>query len=823
MTTTQQPPENTHIWAKIAHVSDLHFGAGFDLVGWTQLVDFLARERPGILVVSGDVVNSPWPFALALARKELHSVAARCGSRLVIVPGNHDVALWGNMTIPLLNRFFSVAFEQSGDQPPLDVVPGYAEFHSRGAWRRLGTRLRFWTTLWPWFLAKSVRCRSARVRTCEDHSATLLLVDSNRAMWFATGRITTKTVAEIDTAIDERLKGGVQPFVPRIAVLHHHPVAIAGSEGVERPTSFEPFLALRNGGTFLRILGRRHFDLVLHGHKHFAGVTRVSHDLTGADGGGVVVVAAASAGIKVQSASAKTVGIIEVGRSGRVTADIVYWGLQSPPRRNARESVALQSIAEFKRRAYLRAVDAQGLRCRELIRRARIDEFGVAEIAHELHGLVGAGREVKRIDQRFVTSIGRIQPGDIELTDAAPKAVLTALRDPVEVPRPGYSADMKPAEGPSRRVTTSVHFATAIPADESVAGHICIRYVTHNAFLLSHWEADQHTPSLRAAEDEFGARVSLPTERLTIEVRLPQSVLGTAAPQIRCSLPPSYPRVDIEPETGQLSFAATGVTRPAEPWVDLHLTEAEGKTLVQLADGAWRFQIEHPLVGASYHVYWDVRAPWEREDAPRAPFVGRTKALRRKFVEYSSRAQLPDGEAGRESTRRLLEQFRKFLADLYRPAHTPNEKCSLTLHVYDERQRSLIVAESVRNWPAEPSWKFAVPLGDGIAGSCFKQGRVILYVNPSLKPQGATKGWTLLESEDVTEEPQYQALLAIPLFCPQLVNQTRPDPEATVGVMTFASTALDSGLLELDAGYPSRESEVELIFQAAQAMLLALP
>ena len=805
-----------HVWAKVAHISDLHFGRGFDSIGWSQLVDFLKRERPKVLIVSGDVVNSPWPLMLALARNELRELARLCGSELLVVPGNHDVAVLGNVKIPLLTHFFAIAFAASGKPADgaqfLDAVPSYTAFSGLPRLRRWSTRALLWARLWPGFLWRAVGHSAARVTSKSNEFVRVLLIDSNPALRLASGRITTRTVGEIERSVSELLGNDLQPVLPRIAVLHHHPVAIAGSENRETATSFEPFLALRNGGTLLRLLGRSHFDLVLHGHRHFAGVTRVSHDLRGEDGGGVVVVAAASAGVNTDSASSKTIGMIEIERSGRLRVDLVNWGRQNPPRRSPRAGTPLQSIHEFKRRAYLRAVQAQGIRCREVHRQIAIDEFGVSEIWHQLRGIVGVDREVSELVFWFSTSIGRIQTKDIQLVRCDP---------PSRDFQP--ENESKPGQEPSRRVRVRVPFDTPIPAKEAKEGEISISYVTHNAFWLSEWEAQQHTRKQGPAEDYAGVRISVPTERLVVDLKLPKSTLAPATPQIRCVFPAGYPRVSVNKRTGQLdpvNAVAPAAGQATSTWTDPDFSEVERPSLEQLPDGTWRFTVDHPLIGATYRVYWPVKAPREVGQSSRAPVLGQTKALRKIFIDHALQSR--QSSAARTGMQKLLEEFRVFLQGVYRPRHTSVEKCALTLHVYDESRASLIVVETVRNWGAPPSWDFAIPLGDGIAGSCFKQGRPIVFVDPSLKPQGATKGWTLLNSGGPAASPAYQALLTLPLFCPGLGLSGGPDPEATVGVISFGTDAPDSGLVELDSGKSNRPEQLESIVKAAQVLMLAL-
>ena len=73
---------------RIAHISDLHFGAEDPFVAAGLLAD-LARQSPHLVVVSGDLTQRARPSQFIKARAYLD----RIESPQLIVPGNHDVPL----------------------------------------------------------------------------------------------------------------------------------------------------------------------------------------------------------------------------------------------------------------------------------------------------------------------------------------------------------------------------------------------------------------------------------------------------------------------------------------------------------------------------------------------------------------------------------------------------------------------------------------------------------------------------------------------------------------------------------------------------------
>lgn len=75
--------------ARIAHLSDLHFGRE-DPPVVEALLDDLAALRPTVVAVSGDLTQRARPAQFRAARAFLDRIAAP----RVVVPGNHDVPLY---------------------------------------------------------------------------------------------------------------------------------------------------------------------------------------------------------------------------------------------------------------------------------------------------------------------------------------------------------------------------------------------------------------------------------------------------------------------------------------------------------------------------------------------------------------------------------------------------------------------------------------------------------------------------------------------------------------------------------------------------------
>lgn len=60
---------------KILHLSDLHLGWRFEKSNWRQLLSATKDAKPDLVLVTGDLVNTPWFWMLKKARKALDQLS----------------------------------------------------------------------------------------------------------------------------------------------------------------------------------------------------------------------------------------------------------------------------------------------------------------------------------------------------------------------------------------------------------------------------------------------------------------------------------------------------------------------------------------------------------------------------------------------------------------------------------------------------------------------------------------------------------------------------------------------------------------------------
>ncbi|MCR6632081.1 MAG: metallophosphoesterase [Magnetospirillum sp.] len=191
----------------VAHISDLHFGRTDTTVVEALLGD-LARQRPDLVIVSGDLTQRARTRQFAEARDFLDRLPAPA----LVVPGNHDIA-------PLyrpLNRLFRprAKFERH--------LPGHAD--------------------WPLW---------------HDDKLVAVGLDSTRPLRWKSGKLRSRHLERV-----EEVLAAAPASACKVAFLHHPPrTAQAG----------HPYDALAERGIDLILTGhahRAHMEIISGPHEH---------------------------------------------------------------------------------------------------------------------------------------------------------------------------------------------------------------------------------------------------------------------------------------------------------------------------------------------------------------------------------------------------------------------------------------------------------------------------------------------------------------------------------------------------------------------------
>ncbi|MEZ6234348.1 MAG: metallophosphoesterase [Phycisphaerales bacterium] len=201
---------------RIAHVSDLHFGAIAEGTP-DALLESIAAMEPTLVVVSGDLT-------LAGRKREFREAAAflrRIGRPTLVVPGNHDVPAYA------LHRRFTTPTSRFQEFITPDLRP---TFHASGLFALGLNTARPWDLSWNW-----------------SH-----------------GRFSNEQVRHADGVFGAQAAvraADASPGADRLAILvAHHPLIV--------PEEIPGFRVAGRAASMLGVLARRRVDLVLSGHLH---------------------------------------------------------------------------------------------------------------------------------------------------------------------------------------------------------------------------------------------------------------------------------------------------------------------------------------------------------------------------------------------------------------------------------------------------------------------------------------------------------------------------------------------------------------------------
>ena len=247
---------------RIAHISDLHFGAK----GYKEVIGSLAqhlrlRVRPHLLLVTGDLVDTPRKALITEVYEWLETLNQGLGwepgqlPRYLVCPGNHDRHKRGNALPWRRPKYrFEKRFKANKSDDPFSHWLG-EEPHR---WR--------------------VRVVSVDSSVRARYSAQAFLGESD-----------LKPVRELKEWNDDE-----EPPYLVIMLIHHHLLPLPASEReVQSAWDLFKLTSAVNPGRILESLSASYVDVVLHGHEHKRNIARYGSYRK--DSNQIVIAAAASA------------------------------------------------------------------------------------------------------------------------------------------------------------------------------------------------------------------------------------------------------------------------------------------------------------------------------------------------------------------------------------------------------------------------------------------------------------------------------------------------------------------------------------------------
>ncbi|MBV8686469.1 MAG: metallophosphoesterase [Alphaproteobacteria bacterium] len=250
--------------ARIAHLSDIHFGAHDPaVVAGTEA--WLAEQQPDLVIISGDFTQRARIEQFREARAYLERLRA-AGFRLLVVPGNHDVPLYD-----VARRFAA----------PLRRYKHYISHE-----------------LCPWF---------------EDDHVAVLGINTARSLTIKSGRLNRDQMALIEEKFAQ-----VPAEKTRILVTHHPLYAMPIGEGTELTEAVgrhdDAVKAVCRAGVHVALAG--------HYHRTYAAAARKMVEQAG---GALVVQAGTATSVRLRNNELQSFNWIHAHRNNDIELQVIAW------------------------------------------------------------------------------------------------------------------------------------------------------------------------------------------------------------------------------------------------------------------------------------------------------------------------------------------------------------------------------------------------------------------------------------------------------------------------------------------------------------------
>lgn len=242
-----QREESRMTAASILHMSDLHFGSPGQEAVWNSLKTFInERLKPDLVVVTGDIVDTPSPEAFKNACDSLKQIQANHRRKFLVCPGNHDRHWRGNAFGPFTRwlsvfrkaqnaaPWFSTAFE--GHLPRLDQY-------------------------------EDIELNAGTYKWCLRFGG---LDSATHAKYLARGYVSLE-----DLELLQKLRTNIGNVDAVFLLMHHHLLPIAAAESTRQSgADMVAGTTVVNAGKTLGSIVGSQVDIVLHGHEHQRNLAR---------------------------------------------------------------------------------------------------------------------------------------------------------------------------------------------------------------------------------------------------------------------------------------------------------------------------------------------------------------------------------------------------------------------------------------------------------------------------------------------------------------------------------------------------------------------
>jgi hypothetical protein len=759
--------------ATILHLSDLHFGMQFVKDKWDEVLHIAKSVRPDLVVVTGDLVESPWRWRLKTAknrvaalRDALRTSTGKADLQLVCVPGNHDTRIQGVFPVPWLlplcalcllaaalvaSHIAAVRLQWPLTQSAISLPRGLASWIGDALLLLLVTIAiaamvvrACVTTRLSAAVGDDVMISSPKVM--RDIGIGVVPFDSaSRGLSWARGRVFRKDMVACKTAMETAAQEdrGRDPFW--IALVHHHPLPLPYDD------QFEQMMVMDNAGAFLSELSARRIRLVLHGHKHHQHFARITVDPATSER---VEVSVLSAGTPTRGRTSMVhrhgFNVIRVGADHRVRIEM--FEAEGDGTFSAKTPFDMVPSEEHARLRFEYEKGRLKLLCRRMVCGAEINSYGDAQFVREFRGVSTSRPLVKQLDGTFQA---QSESGFVEAFRA----------QSLSSHGPGVAVKTE-REGINQIEATLLFKSSGLQSEHDPIDFL-IEHQSNNAFALDRWQFSQMYVDRRDfTEDvQFVMTGDIAVEELVMHVHF-----STGA---EISLPT---RIDLRWRSRDDPDGNAWYPLPTNMIVRM-----ERQSVIQV-------RIPYPKPNSIYQINWDL----DEDDATPVAEAGAATALRlRRQLTNLLNSAVPKELMEMVAT---AEQF--FREELPDGSSAPFDATLFVYHEPDQTLRALVSTLPPGDDRVHAAFKF----GLGIAGRSFKSSSTVNFVKPHNETRAQPTGY-ILGNGKVAETPadiREEAIIAFALApldasdWPYAVLQISSDTPGTS--LTLAALRGDQGL-----------------------------
>lgn len=730
---------------RVVHLSDLHFGFNFQKSNWRQLRNTLLNLKPDLVVITGDLVNTPWFWMLKRVRTALTSLKEDLAKdapfgqcEVWAIPGNHDTKISGLVPVVWLWRIALVCAGLAASCVWLSHLssqyPAWLAWLLRAAtwgWGGLAVLalvLRFLVTrdlakalgdeLW---LSKAQFSATGRVGIIPLDSATF---DTS----WARGVVTAEGLAALKEDL-QRLRAQSGPGNDNtmlIAAVHHHVLPLPYDHENEQ------MMVMGNAGSVLAELAEHRVRLLLHGHKHHQHFARVVINAATDPAADIAVL---SAGTPTQARNAGAFwhgfNVIEIGPDGNATVEMY----QGPPTGGAfkmEQRFDLTPLENQDRWRYEASLKTSDVHCDRLICSVDINPYGDARFFREYIQVSTPKSYVKKLPSKLVAhaQCGLMEAYTVRgLSSHGPRVTVCPAPNSVRT---------------AERIEVELHFEGTGLLNHEAPIDFFTEVYGNNAFALNQWQAEcmyagatgENADEVKCTEDiRFKVPEGMAVRELIMEVSFPP---GIKRPR-RLS-----PRIGFR-SGEQINWS--WIPQSSLVWLGIRNTAL--------------MQIAYPRPGALYQINWDLE-----ENVYGDGNDDRERGIERALELRKWLNTLPAQSHAQDQAQMLIQMLKatEFNARTVLGNGDDKSPLDIALFTFDAADKCLHYLIGTHT-DTDPRRKASYRFGLGLPGRAFKAGQAVSFRRPPSTPGERPWGYVHPNGEPVLPNDNVPevAILAIPL------------------------------------------------------------